>query len=125
MNTVEIPAPGARLPLAQSATAKEVDGGRRLGGAHCGGGEENGDDGKLAQHKDSFQQWLEWVAHQLEHDVKWPVSRSRHPGPEPPAQTLHVQMKSIAGAGALVAAAVARTRAATAKSFLSMFPPWW
>jgi len=45
----------------------------------------------------------------------------RHAGPVPPAQTRHEQMKSMAGAGAVVTAAVVRTRAAATKSFLSMF----
>jgi len=71
----------------------------------------------------SYWQWLEWLAHQAEQEVKRLVSRSLHPGPVPPEQTWQLQMKSMAGAGALVAAAVARTRAAMTKSFLSMRSP--
>ena len=64
------------------------------------------------------------MAHQLEQDVKRPVFRSRHPGPEPPEQTVQVQMKSMAGAGRLSAATVAAMRAAIKASFLSMrLPP--
>jgi hypothetical protein len=69
-----------------------------------------------------YRQLLELLAHQLEQDVKRPVRRSLHPGPEPPAQTVQLQMNSMAGAGTVLAA-VATARAAMTKSFLSMFPP--
>jgi len=68
-----------------------------------------------------YLHWPEWLAHQREQDVKRPVFKSLHPGPEPPAQTWQVQMKSMAGAGAGLDATVAAARAATRRSFLIMF----
>lgn len=66
----------------------------------------------------AYLHWPEWLAHQLEQDVKRPVFKSLHPGPEPPAQTWQVQMKSMAGAGVGLDATVAARRAAASKSFL-------